>query len=474
MREMARQGTLLPTDLIWHEGMPRWIPAKEARGLEFATGARTAPPSGIDATASPSAAGHEPPPLPRARQPGPIRYACGTCAEMIESPGHLRGQRDVCPCCGTVTPVPADLGPASEQRKSALPKVAALATIAAALVAVVSLLCWQLLRDTWERDHGQELRTMCQEIAALVAAGKPEAAAGRLEELEALLGERTLEDPSLREAVEQASASAAAGRAALLAEREAEAERQKEAERRRKLAEDETARQRRLAEVEAARERERIAAQAEQARQAAEARARIRSTIRGFVNVDFTNGRKSILPGERVFLLEQRLAPGEASAAAASDLENYVGRVAAAVEANRWRWQRTALETPLREGMEIAFGGAATCRSQVHDLGVDVHLVHMTLRLAQICFRGSTGGSSDVYAQDDLWPNVIRLAAVAEAQVQRDGTFAFEAIGYGTYVVYAVHIEGNLAEWCLEVDVTESGVQVVRLTNDNATIHDFQ
>lgn len=38
MRDMAASGQLQPTDTVWKEGMPNWVPAKSVKGLPFASG----------------------------------------------------------------------------------------------------------------------------------------------------------------------------------------------------------------------------------------------------------------------------------------------------------------------------------------------------------------------------------------------------------------------------------------------------
>src|SRR4051812_34375097 len=38
MRDMASSGQLQPTDTVWKEGMPNWVPASSVKGLPFAAG----------------------------------------------------------------------------------------------------------------------------------------------------------------------------------------------------------------------------------------------------------------------------------------------------------------------------------------------------------------------------------------------------------------------------------------------------
>jgi len=42
LRDMARDGALQPTDLVWREGMSEWAPAAQATGFEFAGAAEPA------------------------------------------------------------------------------------------------------------------------------------------------------------------------------------------------------------------------------------------------------------------------------------------------------------------------------------------------------------------------------------------------------------------------------------------------
>ena len=60
LKRLASSGELRPTDLIWREGMPQWIPASRAKALfpENAVQAPTAPP----VTQAPERPSHSPPP----------------------------------------------------------------------------------------------------------------------------------------------------------------------------------------------------------------------------------------------------------------------------------------------------------------------------------------------------------------------------------------------------------------------------
>jgi len=35
LQALAQSGQLLPTDMVWKEGMPKWVPAQKVKGLLF-------------------------------------------------------------------------------------------------------------------------------------------------------------------------------------------------------------------------------------------------------------------------------------------------------------------------------------------------------------------------------------------------------------------------------------------------------
>jgi len=73
LREWAAGGRLLPTDMLWREGMERWTPASSVPGLSFPPPAPTMPPSPGTSGASSQAAGN--------------RIAAGVCAILLGSLG---------------------------------------------------------------------------------------------------------------------------------------------------------------------------------------------------------------------------------------------------------------------------------------------------------------------------------------------------------------------------------------------------
>ncbi|MBM4125460.1 MAG: DUF4339 domain-containing protein [Nitrospira sp.] len=198
LKQLAQTGQLQPTDTIWREGLPNWVPASQADGLKFgaARGAR----SGTSVATAPA--------RPSSQQPGPsrgiIKYRCVHCGGGLESEGRFAGKQDTCPMCGKATPVPlsSTMGAGAFFRK--IPKAVYIGTAAVVLVAVISLTAWLALRDTWERDHGPELRQMSEQTISLIRAGKDEEGVAKYEAMLALVGDRQLEDPLLRQAVTDA------------------------------------------------------------------------------------------------------------------------------------------------------------------------------------------------------------------------------------------------------------------------------
>jgi hypothetical protein len=87
---------------------------------------------------------------------------------------------------------------------SRVPKSVYIGCAAIALLGIVSLSLWLVLRDTWERDHGAELRQISEQTIALIRAGKNEDGVAKYEAMRALVGDRQLEDPQLRKALADA------------------------------------------------------------------------------------------------------------------------------------------------------------------------------------------------------------------------------------------------------------------------------
>jgi hypothetical protein len=82
---------------------------------------------------------------------------------------------------------------------SKIPKSVYIGGAAIVLLGIVSLSLWLVLRDTWERDHGAELRQMSEQTTAFIRAGKHEKGIAKYQELIAFVGDRQLRDPSLRQ-----------------------------------------------------------------------------------------------------------------------------------------------------------------------------------------------------------------------------------------------------------------------------------
>jgi hypothetical protein len=85
------------------------------------------------------------------------------------------------------------------------------------LLALVVVLILLLTRDDWERKSGRQLLTLCDRIGTDGKAGRLDAARQGLSELDALVTDRELEDPTLIDAVAKAreSVRTAAAKAAL-------------------------------------------------------------------------------------------------------------------------------------------------------------------------------------------------------------------------------------------------------------------
>lgn len=223
LKQLAQTGQLQPTDTIWREGLPNWVPASQANGLEF--GASRSTHDGTSVATAPA--------RPSIQQPvssrGIIKYRCFHCGGVLESEGGFAGKQDTCPMCGKATPVPltSTMGAGAFFRK--IPKAVYIGTAAVVLVAVISLTAWLALRDTWERDHGPELRQMSEQTISLIRAGEDEAGVAKYETMLALVGDRQLEDPLLRQAVADAREKAEPAKRQL-EERQREAERQRRIE----------------------------------------------------------------------------------------------------------------------------------------------------------------------------------------------------------------------------------------------------
>src|SRR4051812_15217347 len=68
LKQAAQSGQLTPTDLVWKDGMPDWVPATKLKGIFDATPNSTAP-TAADATVAPLDA-----PAAYAQQPAPQQY----------------------------------------------------------------------------------------------------------------------------------------------------------------------------------------------------------------------------------------------------------------------------------------------------------------------------------------------------------------------------------------------------------------
>lgn len=249
LKGMAERGKLKPNDLIWCKGLPKWTLASEANGLDFGSPDTVADLKEHDeidfseiAELSKAHAKRKDIALPIKRNGtslyhGIIKHRCVHCATGLESESSLAGKQDTCPICNNLTPVPltSTMGAGAFFRK--IPKAAYIGCAAVVLVAVVSLTAWLAFRDTWERDHGPELRQMGERTISLIRAGKDEEGVAKYEAMLALVGNRQLEDPQLRQAVADAKAKAEPVKRQL-------EEQRREVERQRRMAAEAAARKR--------------------------------------------------------------------------------------------------------------------------------------------------------------------------------------------------------------------------------------
>ena len=199
LKQLARAGQIQPADMIWRDGLPNWVPASQASGLEFGPPQRvlSSHRSGPAATRAPAA-------QPGAVSHGIIKYRCARCGAALESEGRLAGKQDTCPSCGKATAVPMHSTVGSGAFFRRIPKSISIGAAAFVLLAVASLAAWLALRDTWERDHGAELRRLGEQTIELLRAGKNDAGVAKYESLLAFLGQRQLEDPQLRQVLADA------------------------------------------------------------------------------------------------------------------------------------------------------------------------------------------------------------------------------------------------------------------------------
>lgn len=132
---------------------------------------------------------------------GTIKYECADCGTPLESEGNLAGKQDTCPSCGkaVVVPLQSTTGTAAFFRK--IPKSVYIGSTIVVLVAIVSLSLWIVLRDTWESDHSAEIRQMSETTISLIHDKKNEEGVSKYEAMLALVGDRQLQDPSLRQSM---------------------------------------------------------------------------------------------------------------------------------------------------------------------------------------------------------------------------------------------------------------------------------
>lgn len=176
-----------------------------------------------------------------------IRIRCSHCDKKLGVPDEAAGKRIKCPQCGTVNVIPADASPGAsgEQagrstnvlgdsfstlsqcetssewieppRRTRVQSVLAavgtvgkvpayvwlLGILVIALI-VAGIFIAQSTRDTWEKDHRDEIVSLDERARSQVQAGQLEAAAQTYRELVAVVGKRAIRDRSLAAVVERA------------------------------------------------------------------------------------------------------------------------------------------------------------------------------------------------------------------------------------------------------------------------------
>ena len=103
LRRLASVGELKPTDVIWREGLPNWVPASQAKGLF-----EPPSPTSIRTSNRPIS---EPPPLPQGRRGAGSPFDasgvkeglhCPRCMALLKSNPFIISRMKVrCPFCGT-------------------------------------------------------------------------------------------------------------------------------------------------------------------------------------------------------------------------------------------------------------------------------------------------------------------------------------------------------------------------------------
>lgn len=183
LRKLAESGQLQPLDNIWREGLREWVPASEAKGLDFGA-------------------------IERAEFGETIKYRCCFCRALLESSAAIAGRKDTCPRCGRTTPVPRqsiELGVASP--KGVPPWAFRVgAGILFLLIAGISL--WAAFRDTWQRDNAARFAQLGESVPALVREGRLAEAIANYDEMARIRGNRRLDDTYLADILATATKSA--------------------------------------------------------------------------------------------------------------------------------------------------------------------------------------------------------------------------------------------------------------------------
>ena len=248
LKRLAASGELQLNDRIWREGLKNWIPAANAKGL-FNSKTTSAAPDEYELaspatstdintasdqitdeyelapqmnTTSPRKHENIPVQLPRHAAPpvapaikastheesiihaATIKYSCIHCDSVLESEGRLAGQRDTCPNCKKVVPVPVQSTVGLEAVLGKIPKKVYLAGIAGMVVLLVVLTAWLMLRDTWEKDHRTEVLRLSEDSISLIQAKRIADGVVKYDKLVQLVGKRKLSDSELIKAMADA------------------------------------------------------------------------------------------------------------------------------------------------------------------------------------------------------------------------------------------------------------------------------
>lgn len=188
LKYLVLNGGLLPTDVVWREGLSEWIPATQVEGLF----PETAP------------------------QPQPDEHfqdeSVSQSLSVTESDSAPHG-----PAVVTTSQVLRfNTSPATGMSRSVR------AGIVAGAIVITAIVVYLVAFPDWENANKQQLRSLKSQAQALVSSGKVKEGYFKYEELFRLLGDHKLRDGSLRAEMQAAriAKDRASARIAAMAEQE--------------------------------------------------------------------------------------------------------------------------------------------------------------------------------------------------------------------------------------------------------------